>query len=168
MMTAIIVALGRNNEIGCENRLIWPIREDLRHFKQTTLGHPVIMGRKTWESLPKRPLPGRMNIVVTRQTDYRAEGALTAASLPEALALLPDDSDYPFIIGGGSLYAEALPSASRLFLTRIEDEAPQADTWFPRISPDEWQTEEISPDMTALIDGKEIIYRFENYVRRES
>lgn len=163
---AMIAAIGPDLELGSGGDLVWHISADLKNFKKLTMGHPVIMGRKTWESLPKRPLPGRVNVVITRQPDYTAEGALVAGSLPEALSLLPEGSADPFIIGGGSLYAEALPTASRLYLTRIEDDAPQADTWFPEIKPEEWQPEEISPEMKTEINGKEITYRFENYIRK--
>lgn len=159
----IIVAVGRNNEIGCENRLLWPIREDLRHFKAVTLGHPVIMGRKTWESLPKRPLPGRLNVVVTRNTAYQAPGALTAPSLEKALELIQQEENTPFIIGGGSLYAEAIPLATTLHLTRVDAEEPKADTWFPEIPAEEWQLSERSEDMTTP-DG--LTFRFETYTRK--
>lgn len=95
-----IVAMGRDRSIGINGDVPWHIREDLRHFKALTSGHPVIMGRATWESLPKRPLPGRLNIVVTRNPDYVAEGAQTAPSIEAALQLCPV-GDVPFIIGGG-------------------------------------------------------------------
>lgn len=159
----MIVALGRNNEIGCENRLIWPIREDLKHFKALTTGHPVIMGRKTWESLPKRPLPGRTNVVITRQKDYQAPGACVAGSLQEALEMIADSGTFPFIIGGASLYAEALPGAARLHLTRIDADAPQADTWFPAIDGNIWEMEESSDPMEAILPGEQepVSYRFE-------
>lgn len=165
----IIVAIGRKNEIGCENGLIWPIREDLKHFKNVTMGHPVIMGRKTWESLPKAPLPGRLNVVVTRNKDYQAPGALVAPSLEEAVKLASKEGVAPFVIGGGSLYREALPLATRLHLTCIDATEPSADTWFPEINPLEWVPEEISETMVAMRENDTpLAYHFETYRRKNS
>lgn len=162
----LIVALGRNNEIGCENRLLWPIREDLKHFKAVTMGRPVIMGRKTWESLPKKPLPGRLNVVVSSNPAYEAEGASVAASLAGALALARRESrETPVVIGGGRLYAEALPLCTRLHLTLVDAEALQADTWFPAINPADWNVESDSKEMTAAVDGHEVKYRFRTLCR---
>ena len=132
---AIIVALGaRTRAIGKNNELLWHIPDDLKRFKELTLGHPVIMGRKTWESLPPkfRPLPGRTNIVVTRQAGYVAEGAVVADSLETARvgATRAPGADEMFVIGGGGLYREALPFADRLYLTLIEDNKA-GDTLFP-------------------------------------
>lgn len=165
-MFDIIVAIGRNNEIGCENRLLWPLSADLRRFKALTMGHPVVMGRKTWESLPKRPLPGRTNVVITSNPEYDAPGALVAVSLAEAAVLLKEESQSPFIIGGGKLYAEALPLASRLHVTRIEAEEKAADTWFPIIDPQVWQLAERSEDMEGEANGVPLTFRFETYIRR--
>jgi dihydrofolate reductase len=113
---------------------LWHIREDMRRFKALTTGHPVIMGRKTWESLPEkfRPLPGRTNIVVTRQADYKARGAVVADSFETArvAAARAEGANETFIIGGGELYAAALPHANRLYLTLVNDNAA-ADTFFP-------------------------------------
>ena len=131
---ALIAAIGKNRELGRSGELVWHLPDDMRHFKELTLGHPVIMGRKTWESLPERfrPLPDRTNIVVTRQEGYTAEGATVDASLEDALAsaALADGVDEIFIIGGGELYAAALPLADRLYLTLVEATA-DADTFFP-------------------------------------
>ena len=132
-----IVAMGRDRSIGINGDMPWHIREDLRHFKALTSGHPVIMGRATWESLPKRPLPGRLNIVVTRNPDYVAEGAQTAPSIEAALDLCPV-GDVPFIIGGGSIYAQAMPIVSRMFITRVDADFPDADTFFPDLDPQQW------------------------------
>lgn len=150
-------------EIGCANGLIWPIREDLRHFKALTMGHPVIMGRLTWESLPKRPLPGRVNVVITRNGGYEAGGAMVAESLEEALALpLLEGLPSPFVIGGGSVYAEALPMADVLHLTRIDADAPQADCWFPEIPESEWRRRDVSEVMTT---PEGLSFRFETLER---
>ncbi|MFH1872130.1 MAG: dihydrofolate reductase [Pseudomonadota bacterium] len=134
----LIAAVARNRVIGIDNRLPWHLPADLRHFKALTSGHAVIMGRKTWESLPEkfRPLPGRRNIVVTRDASYRAEGAVVALSLPAALAAAGDGE--AFLIGGAELYATALPLADRLQLTEI-DASFEGDTWFPAIDPGLWR-----------------------------
>lgn len=120
--------------IGKENALLWYIPDDLKHFKNLTAGHPVIMGRKTWESLPEkfRPLPNRTNIVVTRQGGYTAPGATLVHSLGDALAAAESalGADEVFIIGGAQIYAEALQRADRLYLTLIEDEK-EGDAYFP-------------------------------------
>lgn len=133
-----IVAMGRDRSIGADGDMPWHLSEDLRHFKTLTMGHPVIMGRATWESLPKRPLPGRRNIVLSRQRDFHAEGAECASSLAEALQMC-DNGEIPFIIGGGSIYREALPFLSRIYVTLIESEYPGADTFFPPLEEADWQ-----------------------------
>lgn len=125
---SVIAALGRNRVIGIENRLPWRLPEDLAHFKALTLNHPILMGRKTFESLG-RPLPGRTNIVITRNADYRPDGCLVADSIPAAIALC-QDADEIFFIGGAELYAQAIPLADRLYLTEVDIEAV-GDAWFP-------------------------------------
>ncbi|MDQ7054475.1 MAG: type 3 dihydrofolate reductase [candidate division KSB1 bacterium] len=143
---SIIVAIARNRVIGRGNRLPWHLPADLRHFKQTTMGHPIIMGRKTYESIG-RPLPGRQNIVITRNRDYYAEGCLVVHSLQEALAAVPDAEEV-FIIGGASLYREALPLADRIYLTLVDAEV-EGDTVFPELDASEWrevQRETFAPD----------------------
>jgi dihydrofolate reductase len=126
---ALIVAVARNGVIGRAGALPWHVSEDLEHFKQTTQGHAVIMGRKTHDSIG-RPLPKRRNIVVTRQTGTRFAGCETASSVGEAIALARTTDDCPFIIGGASLYEDALPIATELHLTTI-DEDVEGDTYFP-------------------------------------
>ena len=131
---AIIVAVARNGIIGATNdagvgTLPWHLPEDLKHFKTMTSGHPIIMGRKTWESLG-RPLPNRRNMVITRQTAYAATGAEVFTGLPEALAAIGDDT--AFIIGGAELYRQAMPLASTLVITEIGIDA-DGDTAFPEI-----------------------------------
>ncbi|WP_310452472.1 dihydrofolate reductase [Sulfuritalea sp.] len=136
----LIAAVARNGVIGIDNRLPWHLPADLKHFKALTSGHAVIMGRKTWESLPAkfRPLPGRRNIVVTHDASYRAEGAVVALSLPAALAAAEGEGGEAFLIGGAELYATALPLADRLQLTEI-DASFEGDTWFPAIDPGLWR-----------------------------
>ena len=125
---SVIAALAKNRVIGIENRLPWRLPEDLAHFKALTLNHPILMGRKTFESLG-RPLPGRTNIVITRNLDYKQEGCLVADSIPGAIALCAD-ADEIFFIGGADLYAQAIPLADRLYLTEVDIEAA-GDAWFP-------------------------------------
>jgi dihydrofolate reductase len=137
MTLNLIFARAANGVIGHNNTLPWHLPEDMAHFKRTTLGCPVIMGRKTWDSLPPRfrPLPGRLNVVVTRQADWQAEGALCAHSLSEAVALCPVDSD-AWVIGGAEIYAQALPLASTAVVTEIEA-AYEGDAYAPQFGP-EW------------------------------
>lgn len=130
---ALIVAVARNGIIGCTNEdgrgaLPWHLPEDLKHFKETTSGHPIIMGRKTWESLG-RPLPNRRNMVITRQIGYTAPGAEVFNDLPQALAAI-DKDDAAFIIGGAELYRQALPLAGELMITEVGIDAA-GDTVFP-------------------------------------
>ncbi len=135
-MLSLVLAVARNGVIGCDNALPWRLPADLARFKRLTLGKPVVMGRKTWESLRIRPLPGRINIVLTRQPDYLAEGARIAASLGaaiEAAGFAPD----VMVIGGAEIYRQALPLASRVYLTRVEAE-PAGDAFFPALDPAEW------------------------------
>lgn len=134
----LIAAVARNGVIGVDNRLPWRLPADLKHFKALTTGHAVIMGRKTWESLPEnfRPLPGRRNIVVTRDGYYRAAGATVAASLAAAMAAA--EGGEAFVIGGAELYAAAMPLADRLQLTEIDADF-EGDTWFPAIDRGQWR-----------------------------
>lgn len=131
----IIAAYAHGRVIGYQNSLPWHLPEDLQHFKATTLGHSVIMGRKTWESLG-RPLPGRENVVITRNTEYQTMGAHTAPSL--AAALNRSFNKAPFIIGGAEIYQQALALASHLYLTEIDLDV-KGDAWFPEWSPEDWK-----------------------------
>jgi dihydrofolate reductase len=129
---ALIAAIDRRRAIGRGGELLWHEREDQKHFRAVTMGCPVIMGRKTWDSLPEkfRPLPGRRNIVVTRDPSWRAASAEAAASLAAALTLT-SGARKVFVIGGGELYKTALPVANELMLTEIDTEFEDADTFFP-------------------------------------
>jgi dihydrofolate reductase len=135
----IIAAVARNRVIGKDNRLLWNIPEDMAHFKALTAGHTVIMGRKTWESLPPRfrPLPGRRNIVISRQPDYAAPGAEVADSLENALKLA-STAAVVFVIGGEQIYTQAIAVADRLEITEV-DLAPEGDAWFPEIATVDWE-----------------------------
>jgi dihydrofolate reductase len=134
----LIFARAANGVIGRDNTLPWHLPEDLAHFKRTTLGCPVVMGRKTWDSLPPRfrPLPGRLNIVLTRDASWQAEGAARAGSLDEALALCPSDADV-WVIGGAQIYAQALPRAHSAVVTEI-GMAFEGDAFAPTFGP-EWR-----------------------------
>ncbi len=136
MKISIIAAMGKNRELGKDNKLLWHIPEDLDHFKKITTGHVVIMGRKTFESLEK-PLPERTNIVITRDANYRlppGKNVKLAASLEEAIEMgKQSESGELFVIGGGQIFAQALPLAGRLYLTII-DASFEADTFFPDYS----------------------------------
>jgi len=129
----LVAALARNHVIGADGGMPWRLPADLKHFKQLTLGHPVVMGRRTFESIG-RPLPGRRNIVVSRSLDQAPEGCELARSLDQALA----GANSMMVIGGGELYAQALPRARRLELTLI-DATPEGDTRFPEWRPRDWQ-----------------------------
>ena len=156
---SLVAAIARNRVIGIGGRLPWHLPEDLRRFKRLTMGAPVIMGRRTHESIG-RPLPGRRNIVVTRQTAAHWAGCAVAPSLAAALALGADAPE-AFVIGGAALYAEALPHASRLYLTLI-DAAYDGDTWFPEFAAAAWR--EVSREPGIGASG--LPYSFVTYERR--
>ena len=132
MIVALVAAVARGGVIGRDGELPWRLAEDMAHFREVTMGHPVVMGRKTWESLPERfrPLPGRRNVVVTRNSAWAADGAERVGSLEEALALVAG-VERVSIIGGGEIFAAALPLAHELLLTEIDLEL-DGDTFFPR------------------------------------
>lgn len=158
--TTLIAARAENGVIGIGNKMPWHLPEDFAFFKAYTLGKPVVMGRKTWESLPKKPLPGRRNIVVTRQADYAADGAQTAPSLATALALCAD-ADEIVVMGGGEIYREAMPQATDLRITEIALR-PEGDAFFPAIDAALWR--ECSREAHTTADG--VRYAFVHYVRR--
>ncbi|WP_047243501.1 dihydrofolate reductase [Chromobacterium subtsugae] len=155
----LVAAMASNRTIGVDNQLPWHLPEDLRHFKAATLGKPVIMGRKTWDSIGK-PLPGRRNIVVTRQADWRADGAEAAHSLEEALALAGAVEEV-CLIGGAELYRQAIAVADRLCLTEIAD-AYDGDAHFPAFSAADWR--QASREEAVSAGG--LAYAFVNYLRR--
>jgi dihydrofolate reductase len=127
----LVAAVARNGVIGRDGTIPWRIPEDMQRFRALTMGHPVLMGRRTWESLPDRfrPLPGRRNVVVTRNPEWSGEGAVRAGSLEEALELA-EDAPRVFVIGGAELYASALPLADELVLTEVDADV-EGDTFFP-------------------------------------
>ena len=140
---SMIVARGRNGVIGRDGDLPWRLSADLQNFKRTTLGKPIIMGRATWESFPKRPLPKRENIVLSRDWAYAAPGARVYSSLPPALNVAraiaeKAGEEEAFIIGGATLYEQGLPLADRLYITEV-DAAPEGDVFFPEILSEAWR-----------------------------
>lgn len=141
MVVALIAAVAANGVIGRDNRLPWHLPEDLREFKRITLGKPIIMGRKTFESIG-RPLPGRTSIVLTRRPDWTREGVVVAANLRQALAMAEElaggDQGEIMVIGGEQIYRLALPLADRLYLTRVDLEVP-GDSHFPALDPAQWR-----------------------------
>lgn len=141
-MTTIVVAMGEKNEIGFENQLLWHLPKDLKHFKEITSGHPVIMGRKTYESIGK-PLPNRTNIVVSRKTDWFEEGILIVGSIKEAVKFAKKIDEDVFIIGGGKIYEQTMDIVDKLEVTLVKADL-EADTFFPKIDPKIWKkTDEI-------------------------
>ena len=136
-MISYVVAVARNGVIGREGGLPWHISTDLKRFKEITMGKPVVMGRKTWESLPRKPLPGRRNIVFTRQLDYRADGAEIVASAEQAIALCAGELEIA-VIGGGEIYRMFWPKVDRLYLTEV-DLAVDGDTHFPVVDAAQWR-----------------------------
>jgi dihydrofolate reductase len=134
-MLSIIVAVSENNVIGKDNDLIWKLPRDMKHFKETTTGHCIIMGRKTFES-NGRPLPNRTNIIITRDKDFKAEGCVVVHSLEDAIKEAKDDSE-AFIIGGGVIYELTMPIVDRIYLTKIHHSF-EGDTFFPELNMNEW------------------------------
>ena len=153
-MVSIIVAIAQNGTIGDKNSLLWHIKEDMRFFRTTTLGHPVIMGRKTFESLGSKPLPKRTNIVITR-ADREFEGALTAHSLEEAIRMAGEDDEI-FVMGGAQIYREALSVVDRMYITVVERDY-EGDTSFPEIDFSQWRL----VDVVRHERGEEYEYPFE-------
>ena len=145
--------MGKNRAIGLDGRMPWHLPAELQHFKKVTMGKAIVMGRKTWQAIG-RPLPGRQNIVVSRNPDFHADGVDLATSLEEAVDI--SESDEVMVIGGGQLYALALPLAKRMVLTLIDIE-PEADTWFPEWSEQEWSQTSEKP--FPIDDKNELAFR---------
>lgn len=158
---SIIVAIAENGAIGKNNQLLWHISNDLKRFKTITSGHTVLMGKRTYASLPNGALPKRRNIVLTDNVDDKIPGCETAHSIDEALAMTANEKEV-FIIGGGLVYAQFLPLADRLYLTIVEKDF-EADTYFPAIDFKEWKL--IKKEVVNNDSQHEFVYRFENYER---
>jgi len=161
-MISIIVAIAQNNAIGAKNQLLCHLSDDLKRFKRLTTGHTVIMGRNTFDSLPNGPLPNRKNIVLTSRPHSLPEGCVAVKSLEEAIACA-DKEEELFIIGGASVYQQALPLADKLYLTLIHHSFAGADTFFPEIDFAQWQLTE-SEEHEAN-EKNAFPYSFEDYVR---
>ena len=136
-MINLIAAMDRNRVIGVDNKLPWHLPIDLKFFKDKTLGHHIIMGRKTFESMGK-PLPGRTSVIVTRQHDYKVEGARVVHSLDAALMTTQGDDEI-YVIGGGDIYTQALKFADRVYLSEVDIAVPRGDAYFPELPANEWQ-----------------------------
>ncbi|HHO59281.1 MAG TPA: type 3 dihydrofolate reductase [Thiotrichales bacterium] len=136
MTLSLIVAMDRNRLIGCNNQLPWHLPADLAHFKKTTMGKPILMGRKTYDSIG-RPLPGRLNIVLSRSKERKIEGVEVVTGIEEAKALL-DDSQELMVIGGSTVYAMLLDEADRIYLTEVDGEF-EGDAWFPALDLSQWR-----------------------------
>lgn len=158
-MISIIVAVSEDWGIGRNNELLWNIPEDLKRFKRLTMGNTIIMGKKTWESLPRRPLPGRKNVVLTDDLKECVEGSVTAYSIEDALSKC-DKGGEIFIIGGGSIYRQFMPIADRLYISHVHKKAP-ADIYFPEIDLKIWKVvekEDFPVSETLAIPYTYIIY----------
>ncbi|MFM5317539.1 MAG: type 3 dihydrofolate reductase [Aeromonas veronii] len=163
MKISMIAAMAHDRVIGKDNQMPWHLPADLAHFKRVTLGKPVLMGRKTFESIG-RPLPGRRNLVISRNPDYQAEGIEVVGSVEAALALLAGSSvEELMVIGGGHLYAEMLPSADCLYLTQI-DLAVEGDTRFPAFDDGQWQR--VDCESHPADEKNPHPYSFETWLRR--
>jgi dihydrofolate reductase len=161
-MISIIVAVSEDWGIGKDNELLWHISEDLKRFKRLTSGNTVIMGKKTWESLPRKPLPGRKNIVLTDNPKESIENSVTVYSIEDALSKCGQDEEI-FIIGGGSVYRQFMPVADRLFITHVHKKAP-ADIYFPEIDLSIWEITEKEEFKKG--DNNNIPYTYTIYERR--
>jgi len=158
-MITLIAAMGKNRAIGLDGRMPWHLPAELQHFKQVTMGKAIVMGRKTWQSIG-RPLPGRQNIVISRNSDFIATGANVVGSLEAALEI--SETEEIMVIGGGQLYALALPYARRMILTLIDIE-PEADTWFPEWNSGQW--EPIEERNFEADDTSGLAYRIVEFAR---
>lgn len=159
---SIIVALSENNVVGVRNQLPWKLSADLKRLKALTMGHHIIMGRKTYESIGK-PLPGRTNVIISRNKDYQAEGCVLANSLQHALEIALDDEEV-FVFGGGEIFNEAMDKADKIYMTRVHKHI-DGDTYFPVVKPFEWRIidlEEFKAD-----EKNEYDYSFMTLVKAE-
>jgi dihydrofolate reductase len=157
---AIIVAMAKNRTIGVNNTLPWRIPEDLKHFKALTMGHHMIMGRKTFESIGK-PLPGRITVVVSRDRNLKIDGCIVAHSLAEALAACASDPEV-FVVGGADIYAQALGLTDTLYITEIRQDVA-GDAWFPEFDRETWQ--EVAREKRSQSEPQPLEYHFVTYRR---
>ena len=160
-MITLIAAVAENNALGKDNKLLWHLPDDFKRFKDVTIGHYIIMGRKTFESFPK-PLPNRTHVIITRQKNYQPEGCIVVDSLLKAIAVCPKNEEL-FIIGGGEIYKQSIAIADKLDITKVHHTF-EADTFFPEIDLNEWKlaTSEFHPkDEKHLFD-----FSFQTFLRK--
>lgn len=162
-MISIIVAISKENAIGKKGELLCHLPDDLKHFKSITAGHTVIMGERTFWSLPKHPLPNRRNIVITDQAGKQFEGAEAAYSIDEAVALVANEEE-AFIIGGGMVYRQFMPIADKMYITHIDHSWPDADTFFPVIEPERWKL--IASELHPADKAHPYAMTFAEYIKR--
>lgn len=162
-MISIIVAVSEDWGIGKNNELLWHISEDLKRFKRLTSGNTVIMGKRTWESLPRRPLPGRINIVLTDDKTETIENAVTAYSIEDSLSKCDKNGEI-FVIGGGSIYRQFMPNADRLYITHVHKKAP-ADIFFPEIDLKLWKITE--KEVFKTDDEESLVYTYTIYEKKK-
>lgn len=160
-MITLIVAIGKNNELGKENDLVWHLPNDFKRFKKLTTGHHIIMGRKTFESFPK-PLPNRVHVVITRNEKYKRKGTIIVHSMKEALQIAKNDTQ-PFIIGGGEIYSLGIPIADKIELTRVHGSF-DADTFFPEIQINEWEL--IKEEHHDIDEHHKYAYTYLTYLKK--
>lgn len=160
-MIIMIAAAAENNALGKENDLVWHLPDDFKRFKSLTSGHPIIMGRKTFESFPK-PLPNRLHLIITRQEDYKVEGCLVVNSIKKALNLIEDNQD-AFIIGGGQIYKHALPYTDKIELTRVHGNF-EADTYFPELDQNDWKL--IFEEYHSKDEKHQFDFTYQTFIRK--
>ena len=164
MTISLVAAASENNVIGKDNKLLWHLPNDMKSFKNTTWGMPVIMGRKTFESVDNQPLNGRTNVVVTRQDDYKAEGAVVVKSLDDAFFIVKEmDVNEVFVIGGGEIFKEIFPKSDKIYLTRVHT-VIEGDAFFPEISEKDWK---LTSHLDFPADEKHAYaYSFQVWIRK--
>ncbi|MBO6516203.1 MAG: dihydrofolate reductase [Bacteroidia bacterium] len=165
MKISIIVAIAENLAIGKDNNLLWRISDDLKLFKRTTLGHVIVMGRKSYESIG-RPLPGRTNVVVTRKKDYQPEGVQVFSSLTAVFEHFSDSEEEIFVIGGGEIYRQTLDDAHILHVSHVQTSVADADTFFPKVKWDEWNA--VYEEDFPKTERNEFPFRYRIYKRVEA
>ncbi|WP_347156452.1 dihydrofolate reductase [Pontibacter chitinilyticus] len=162
-MIALVVAVAENNVIGKDNQLIWHLPADLKHFKQITMGHPILMGRKTYESIGK-PLPGRTSLIITTQMGYTAADCIVVHTLQEAFEKALELDEQVYLIGGAEIYKQALPQVDTIYLTRLHHQF-EGDTYFPELHENEWQV--VSEEKHAPDEKNKYSYSFLELRRRK-
>lgn len=157
MNISMIAAVGKNNELGKDNKLIWRLPEDLKYFRKVTDGHAIIMGRKTFESLPKM-LPNRKHIILSSNNNFPSELEVYK-SIKELLDRVKQSNEEVFIIGGGSIYEQLLKYTTSLYLTEIDAECPEADVYFPKFNKEEWEKAILNKKNENSINYEQVLYR---------